>query len=197
MPHLSCTNVDLRADEDLTPRHRDQPQQEYEWHNYNAFAARIVADGICDLKRVGIRTLRNALEREPWKRPSHVENIRGYDRELAMYRSSIRHLDCLVPAAAQWIFHAGHMIFHLQDEWRASQDPGEDQGFGEGLWKGKNGFCRERWDFWKSRFTWVQGLKELEFETKAVAKQAVERMEKIEKYPETELWQERIKQGLR
>lgn len=197
MPHRACFGMltFFWVDEDLPPTHRGQPQLEYEWVNFNAFAARLVAEGICDLKSIGINSLHQALEDEPWKRSPPLENVRERDRELVMYRRTVGRLNSLVPAAAQWIFHAGRMIFHLQDEWKASQGPGDDQGSGESLWKGKNGFCRERWGFWKSRFAWVHGLKELEFEAKAIAKRAVEIMEKIEKNPETEFWQERIKQG--
>ena len=52
---------------------------------------------------------------------------------------------------------------------------------GGALWKGKHGFCQERWRFWKERFLYLAGVAELESETREVAKKAAEKMDAVER----------------
>lgn len=69
--------------------------------NLNAFAARCTAGQTLDLKIYGLWTLRDALESESSDGPP------SYD---------IQFLDVVVPAAAQWMLHAGKAIFSCRDE---------------------------------------------------------------------------------
>ena len=87
-------------------------------------------------------------------------------------------LDGYIPAAAQWIFYAGSLLYACEDE--IVSDPiGGDPYRGGDLWTGKHGFCKERWQFWKVRFEWAAGS-DLQLETKRIAREAVDVMNKID-----------------
>lgn len=105
-----------------------------------------------------------ALEDEPWNHP---------EKKKQLPCLSIRVLDGYVLGAAQWIFHAGRVIFASREQYGRA-------GVGLELFKGPNGFSPERWNFWKKRFAWVQEQTELNQETRAVAKKALEVMEQID-----------------
>ena len=162
-------------DFDPTPDDPDQSKCRSQWLNINAFAARITA-GSCaaEFSLFGLWSLREALEEEPlqddaWSRWAEADP----DKILSK-------LDGSVPTAAQWIFHAGRALFTCEDQIEPSPNRGNPMK-GGALWGGKSGFCRERWDLWKKRFEWVQGVTTLEASTKEAAKKAVEAMEQIEK----------------
>jgi hypothetical protein len=61
-------------------------------------------------------------------------------------RAAIQQLEANVPVAGQWILFAGKDIYDCEEV---------TQGQGEGLWKGKSGFSKARWDFWKERARWI------------------------------------------
>ncbi|OJJ35845.1 hypothetical protein ASPWEDRAFT_76201, partial [Aspergillus wentii DTO 134E9] len=58
--------------------------------------------------------------------------------------------EAAIPAAAAWIEILGVAIYDWEDDWsgRVRSAPGR----GGPLWKGKHGFCRERWALWRQRF---------------------------------------------
>lgn len=61
----------------------------------------------------------------------------------ALESNDIESLATDVPAAAQWIFHTGHLVYHLNHEY-------EPHGASGGpLWGGKRGFCVDRWNLWE------------------------------------------------
>lgn len=151
-----------------------------EWKNLNAFAARITASHCKkDFKLYGLWSLREALENELWIGTANVGPNEVQPEDLPHERS-IHVLPGLVPAAAQWIFHAGRVLFTCQEEILPTSKGGDPMRGGT-LWNGKHGFCQERWGLWKKRFEWVQGVDGLDAYTKEVARNAVEEMEKIEK----------------
>lgn len=133
--------------------------QRLEWRNLNAFAARLITAHCEDLILFGLWSLREALEKD-------------HEKE------SMRTLDGSVPAAAQWIFHAGPIIYECQDEIEPSDTRGDPMRGGD-LWDGKHGFCRERWDLWKERFGWVEGREDVNEETRQVAAEALAAMGRI------------------
>lgn len=113
----------------------------------------------------------------------------------ALESNDIETLDTEVPAAAQWIFHAGHLIYNLDREFEHGHTKG-DPARGGPLWDGKRGFCVERWNLWKSQFAWVSTVAEVDEGTRLVAAQARDAMEAIEKDPQTEIWRaEAIQHG--
>lgn len=121
-----------------------------------------------DLKLYGLWTLRDALESESSDGPS------SYDLQF---------LDVAVPAAAQWMLHAGKVIFNSGDEVRENEIQ-PSHGLGSlatvKLWKGRPGFCKGRWTLWRKRFEWVNSMEELNAVSRGLAKQAKEAMEEIE-----------------
>ena len=121
-----------------------------------------------DLKIYGLWTLRDALESE------FSDGRYSYD---------IQFLDVVVPAAAQWMLHAGKAIFNSGDE--VQEDEIQPSHVLESLTtvklcKGKPGFCRGRWTLWKKRFEWAQSVKELNGVCRGLARQAKKTMEEIE-----------------
>lgn len=179
---------------DPEPKNPDRAQIRQEEINTNAFMAHITSRRVEDLKLYAIWALRSALEDEPWNwSPPHFTE--EFDDDIIarlLYKRTIYTLDGFTIPAAQWIIHAGHLIFNCEEEYdeSGSSDPAK----GGDLWNGKHGFCRERWGFWKERFGWIQTRDELEDDTRAVAKIAVDAMEKVEKDPQTEIWKEKLKQ---
>lgn len=163
----------------------------------NAFTARLATARI-GFDLYAIWALRQALEDEPWSNASDSTNEESTESQVMSEGDRLRKLtykeqqllfvlDGLVPAAAQWIFYAGHFIYNSQQEWEKSETRG-DPARGGDKWNGKKGFCKERWDFWKSRFSWVAELPELMDETKTIATQAVAAMINVENDPQTEHW---------
>lgn len=122
----------------------------------NAFAARLTVSGIIDLKHMAVWALSTALE----------------DAAQDSSSPSVNKLDVWVPAAAQWILHAGRVISNTEEELGPITRGGR-------LWKGTPGFSKERWDFWKARFGWVQEQSEPSDETKKIAGEAVAAMESV------------------
>lgn len=121
-----------------------------------------------DLKIYGLWTLRDALESES----SHVPS--SYDIQI---------LDVVVPAAAQWVLHAGKIIFRSNDEVQEDEiqpSHGLNTPATVNLWKGKPGFCKGRWTLWKTRFEWVHSVEELNIVSRGLARQAKKAMEEIE-----------------
>ncbi len=104
---------------------------------------------------MGIWSLREALERR-------------------ISPNSIQVLDGAVPGAAQWILRAGRLI-------RESDEELGQIALGGTLFRnGKPGFSRERWEFWKARFRWVQNQQGLRKSTTDLARQAAEVMERLD-----------------
>lgn len=157
---------------------RDKVRQQ--WVNVNAFAAKLTAADVTVSKLFAIWGFREALEDECWDPPFNPAASDEVCRVAKLYGSTIGILDGLVPAAAQWIFHAGPLVFQCQEEYPPGARGGDPAGGGN-LWKGKHGFCRERWQLWKSRFQWVAEKQSLREGTRAVAKEAVDVMETIER----------------
>jgi hypothetical protein len=156
--------------------------------NWNAFLAKVNASGRCgpDFKCYAIWALRSALEDAPWTTPPNIDPRYDEDTKARLrHESSPQVLDGYVPPAAQWIFHAGRLIFGSADEYAASPTAG-DPAAGGPLWTGKHGFCRERWDFWKRRFVWVSEQAELDASTRDVARAAADAMAEIERDAQAE-----------
>ena len=91
--------------------------------------------------------------------------------------------DLDVPGAAMWMLYAGEHVFGSKREHIEQLEDVAGFERAEHPWwedEERNGFCRERWDVWKSGFSEMGKMEELSEETKDLAKQAVEHMEKVE-----------------
>lgn len=120
--------------------------------------------GFGDLVTFGLWSLREALEE------NHEDTSK---------------LDGGLPAAAQWVFHAGELIYDCEEE-IAPHPQGGDPYKGGDLWTGKHGFCKERWELWKQRFDSLAESTDLQTETKQVAREAVVAMGKIDGFSRRE-----------
>lgn len=151
-----CWNDSLRGDK------AHSPAEIHAWTNINAFVAAITKEGLADFWLYAIWAMRDALEDE-------------YKGKLAKFT-----LDAEMPAAAVWIMVLAEKLWEREEVWESSETKGDPAGGGK-LWKGKSGFCKERWAFWKGRFQLLSQRKALRDETREMATEAFEKMESIEK----------------
>jgi hypothetical protein len=79
-----------------------------------------------------------------------------------------------VPIAAQWIRHAGLVI------WNCEADLGLSK-WEDGVWQGDAGFSYPRWKFWKSRVSEIANSVLVSSRTRDFAREMVEMMTSIEK----------------
>lgn len=120
----------------------------------NAFSAKLCSQGLPpggEIQRGG-KVLRTTLEK-PWS-PAEIKALDGW-----------------VPAAHQWIKYCAYELY-VQDGDMGSEWPSK--------WKGKKGWSKERWAFWKQRFQWVTTLSPLKDSTREIAEWCVERMNGID-----------------
>ncbi|KAK2754557.1 hypothetical protein FQN54_006958 [Arachnomyces sp. PD_36] len=150
-----CWNDCPRGESDTSP------PEIHAWTNINAFVAAITKEGLSNFWLYAIWAMRSGLEESP------------------KARSSVGDHDLHVPAAAVWIMVAGEEIRKRDDVWEASRTGG-DPACGGDLWKGKRGFCTERWDFWKSRFNTLRQQEGLWAETREIAAEAFRKMESLD-----------------
>ena len=89
-------------------------------------------------------------------------------------------LEMHVPAAAQWFVHASKVILKdgkdVYKNWFLGSQSNVSQ-----TWKGKEGFSKERWEFWKRRLGKVEGMEVYSEETKEWARKADVAMGKAER----------------
>jgi hypothetical protein len=132
--------------------------------NQIAFTARLSALGIpsADFTSHCEYTLHRAFE-------GTVESEKDLDG------AAVRRLNVNVPIAAQWIIYCGERILKLDGETYKRNTPLE------GLWSGRPGFSKDRWDFWWRRAKWVASLKSVRNETRIAARDIVHAMEEIDK----------------
>ncbi|KAK4888080.1 hypothetical protein LTR27_012976 [Elasticomyces elasticus] len=131
-----------------------------EWLNYNAFLSLLLAEGVagqCDpdlgFDHLALRLLHLTLE----------------------IPQTNQDLESNIPAAVVWILNAGKWI-HAHDGLLI--DP-RVQKRKDKLYNGQDGFCVERWSFWKRRFEEIAQDDGLLSETKNWALQAGEYMESL------------------
>ncbi|KAI4124774.1 MAG: hypothetical protein LQ338_004633 [Usnochroma carphineum] len=102
---------------------------------------------------------------------------------LEGHASSHKLPDVDVPAAAQYMIHAGELVFN-----ECKKGTGQDLATTSPLWAtrgklwtGPPGLSRERWDFWKGRFEEAAESEEnIAEETKKTARTAVRAMAHVE-----------------
>lgn len=129
--------------------------------NFQGFAARLTAEGVWDLSRVGVYRLRDVLEEDP-------------DYYIAGYTKLGPHLDVCIRPAEVWISLCAGVISRLC----RSNGQGADRNDMPGgkHWGGKRGFSMERWEFWKEKLGGIAVNPEASEETRAIARKMKERM---------------------
>jgi Protein of unknown function (DUF3632) len=92
--------------------------------------------------------------------------------------------NCNVSVASEWIIQIGLHFFRAIQEIE-SRGEDEDTTIYQGkmfpvgpLYHGKIGLCRERWEFWKLRFSEIQG--QVDEEVSKMVQRAVDEMERVE-----------------
>ncbi|KAH6949254.1 hypothetical protein DER45DRAFT_545172 [Fusarium avenaceum] len=89
-------------------------------------------------------------------------------------KADIIRVDVNIPISAQWIRHAGLIIWNCETSLGLSKRE-------DGLWQGSAGFSYPRWKFWKSRASEIANWKLVSSWTRDFAREIVEGMTSIEK----------------
>lgn len=149
----------------LGPAMREQWNDEADagvaqWVNLNAFTARLSSSGTADFEVYAIWSIRDALE-------------------ASAEQHSITALEIHVQAAIIWIRYAGKFIYSSERIWEQHRLRG-DPAVGGPLWKGKSGFCKERWALWKDRLTELSEEQKISNEVRGMVREAAETMTQIE-----------------
>ncbi|KAJ8082469.1 hypothetical protein PM082_008324 [Marasmius tenuissimus] len=158
---LPVFGAELREEWNYTDE--DDETKRTQWANLNAFVSRIVVAQLSDFELYAIWTLRDALE----------------SPELDEGDAS---LNGHVPAAAQWIFIAGSLIYENDREWSPPPNQGNPARGGPLAPDVKKGFSKERWALWKKGFQAVSknSGSQVAEGTKGTATKALQKMEEIE-----------------
>lgn len=138
--------------------------------NLNKFTARLMAteEPVFNYSWFALITLRTALETPPNELPETDPR------------------DAYVQAAAVWIETIGIDIYEWDEEFAHGRLVGAP-GRGGPLWKGKHGFCEQRWQLWRERFGELASLDDkLGEEAKTLAREAELIMRDIENGNEVE-----------
>jgi hypothetical protein len=134
------------------------------WTNMNSFYALLTGKGMFDLSQYfAIWATRQALE-----------TSQKDDEES----TAVQKYETYVPAAAVWVFGAFRTLFEKEKDLTPENDNGGDPARGGDLWKGKSEFSKERWYFWRERFAEVGKMDEVNEDTRTVARDAVNAMER-------------------
>ncbi|KAL4999778.1 hypothetical protein BDV10DRAFT_49489 [Aspergillus recurvatus] len=88
-------------------------------------------------------------------------------------------LEAWIPAAAAWIEVLGAEIYEWDEEYESGHLAGA-LGSGGPLWKGKHGFSKERWTFWRERFGETARKEDESEHVRRVAEEAGLMMKEIE-----------------
>ncbi|KAI1409448.1 hypothetical protein F5Y13DRAFT_181956 [Hypoxylon sp. FL1857] len=111
----------------------EESKEEFDkWENLNSFVARVTSTGFAPWLNFPIWQLRMALEEPPLKGPA---------------------MSCRLWVASEWIIHCANLIF---EEIGSTNEPDEStaRALGPGpLYDGKEILGRERWEFWKRKFS--------------------------------------------
>jgi hypothetical protein len=137
------------------------------WTNLNFFLAMLVGKKLADNSLFAIWAMRQALET-----PLNDDEESTAFEKYEMY----------IPAAAVWIFGAQGVLYHKEEDLTPKDKKHGNPGRGGELWKGKAEFSQARWNFWKDRFAEIGKMDGLGEDTKTLAKDAVEAMERAETF---------------
>ena len=140
------------------------------WANLNAFIAAITHRDLADFWIYALWAMREALEDEHRNHDSsHVK------------ATAVTMLDALVPAAAVWVLVMGQELYMKEDDMAPKSPRHGRPGAGGELWKGSDGFSRERWRFWRDQFGRLKVREGSRQETRDIADEAFQKMEEIER----------------
>lgn len=125
------------------------------WLNLNSFAARVLNKRLVKWTNFAIWGLRGALEEPSQSKPIMNHNLM---------------------TASEWILQGGEELFRqLSEDLAAEEDRSTQPG---SLFTAKAGLRRERWNFWKKRFSEVS--EQVDENVRERVRRAVEKMGKLE-----------------
>ncbi|KAJ4297944.1 hypothetical protein N0V90_005843 [Kalmusia sp. IMI 367209] len=145
------------------------PAEIHAWTNFNYFLARTIDAEVTDGHIFSIWSMRQALEMEPKIGTGWYEASKP-----ALY------YDAHVPGAAVWVLGLGKKLHEREQDLTPKNENQGNPGRGGDLWTGSAAFSKERWAFWKKRFGEVAEFEGVSEETKSIAKEAVEAMNRAE-----------------
>jgi hypothetical protein len=146
------------------------------WTNLNYFYALLTGKGVWDLSLYfAIWAMREALE-QPYEDNEEATAVQKYDAH--------------VPAAAVWVFGASRVLFDKEEDLTPTDDRQGNPARGGELWKGKSEFSKERWSFWKERFAAIGKMDGVNEETRSVARDAVNSMERAATFEKVQGFEE-------
>lgn len=176
--HSVWSTIDLLpVDDDTAPANSD-PQQRF--LNLQSYAARITGLHLAPWESYAIWALTDALE-------GVMTPIRGAPDEVNPNPAAIENLPFKVAAAAEWIIHAGHVLYRRDEEiyetqggplWRLDKTEARRL---RRKYKGTQGLCPARWELWKDRFGVIRDSNKVDNSTRTVAGVAVDTMERVER----------------
>ncbi|KAJ4369151.1 hypothetical protein N0V83_006235 [Neocucurbitaria cava] len=137
------------------------------WTNANLFFARLTHKCLGDHSYFAIYAMRQALE------TPHENDEEG---------TIAQKYDAYVPAAVAWIFGFGSDLFHKEEDLTPTDPRFGNPGRGGKLWKGKAEFSPARWVFWQDRLAEVGNMDDVKEETRNIARDAVEHMERAQTF---------------
>lgn len=154
--------------------------QKQRFLNLQSYAARIAGLGLVPLECYAIWALTDALEGE-------MTPIRGAPDEVNPNPAAVEDLPWKVAAAAEWIIHAGHVIYGRDEEvygtaggplWRL--DKAEARRLRR-KYRGTQGLCLARWTLWKQRFAVIRDSDEVDHGSRGLAGRGYGYMEMVER----------------
>ncbi|KAL1962970.1 hypothetical protein VTN77DRAFT_8816 [Rasamsonia byssochlamydoides] len=140
--------------------------------NFQSYGARLMGNGSIPNDRYCIWALADALE-------GRYDSGKGRLRKILTDPTADPEVDIHVAIAAEWIFHAGHVFY------RKGPFVGGDYHGPLVKGPGKTAFSPQRWKLWKDRLVEFSQCEQLSEGTRKIARDAVLKMEEIEKDPRT------------
>ncbi|KAI9880021.1 MAG: hypothetical protein M1830_005940 [Pleopsidium flavum] len=126
------------------------------WVRLKAFLARVTVSSVLNFKSYAIWLLCHAV-----KEPRRVDG-----------------LDDTLPAAVAWILYAGNILYH-NGAYGGTEPKKTGPASSQDLYKGPDGFSKERWHFWKERFGWAGDNDQLKKNTRTFANEATMRWSRL------------------
>ncbi|KAI4631338.1 hypothetical protein J4E83_002869 [Alternaria metachromatica] len=141
-------------------------QEVHAYANMLYFYALITRENVRNFWIYCIWQMRNALE------TPHEDDANG---------TAIQKYNSFIPSAAVWIFAMGKQVYEREQDLTPKKATEGDPGRGGPLWKGRAEFSKQRWALWKKSFGELAGMEGLTEEARAIAKEAAQKMDWIDR----------------
>lgn len=177
-----CTVKVPRADDP------DREAKKQAWVNINNFCATLSKTRTPELdeRSLSAWVLKEALEKAPWEEASHpdLEEMLEEDPDDEVVAEEVAYeyesrkvgvLEYWVPAAAAWMNIDAKGILEMKGRISVA----DDEEWEPTLWRGRKGWSRERFEFWRGRFEVISGMEKLSESTRNEAVEAVRCMEAV------------------